>query len=119
MQQTSSTSSSTSSSSTSGSTSSSTSGSTSGSIQIPSADKPRGLKYFTKELTQCNKLCFSNPYIFGFQRRKPLKYQTMTFVRSKNISFKYQRFTTLGSKDIGIRKSEFVGKSQFLLQKKF
>ena len=37
----------------------------------------------------------------------------MTFVRSKNISLKYQRFTTLGSKDIGIRKSEFVAKSQF------
>ena len=39
---------------------------------------------------------------------------TMTFVRSKNISLKYQRFTTLGSKDIGIRKSEFVAKSQLL-----
>ena len=38
----------------------------------------------------------------------------MTFVRSRNISLKYQRFTTLGSKDIGIRKSEFVAKSQFL-----
>ena len=41
-------------------------------------------------------------------------FQTMTFVRSKNISLKYQRFTTLGSKDIGIRKSEFVAKSQLL-----
>ena len=38
----------------------------------------------------------------------------MTFVRSKSISLKYQRFTTLGSNDIGIRKSEFVAKSQFL-----
>jgi len=38
----------------------------------------------------------------------------MTCVRSKNISLKYQRFTTLDSKDIGIRKSEFVAKSQFL-----
>ena len=47
---------------------------------------------------------------------KPLKFQTMTFVRSKNISLKYQRFTTLGSKDIGNRKSEFVAKSQFLCQ---
>ena len=68
----------------------------------------------TKELTLCNKLWFSNPYIFGLQRRKPLKFQNMTFVRSKSISLKYQRFTTLGSKDIGIRKSEFVAKSQFL-----
>ena len=67
-----------------------------------------------KELTLCNKLWFSNPYIFGFQRRKPLKFQTMTFVRSNNISLKYQRFTTMGSKDIGIRKSEFVAKSQFI-----
>ena len=33
------------------------------------------------------------PYTFGFQRRKPSKFQTMTFVRSKNISLKYQRFT--------------------------
>ena len=69
---------------------------------------------FTKELTLCHKLWFSNPYIFGFQRRKPLIFQTMTFDRSKNISLKYQRFTTLASKDIGIRKSEFVAKSQFL-----
>ena len=67
-----------------------------------------------KELSLCHKLWFSNPYIFGFQRRKPLKFQTMTFVRSNNISLKYQRFTTLGSKDIGIRKSEFVAKNQFL-----
>ena len=51
---------------------------------------------------------------YEFQRRKPLKFQTMSFVRSKNISLKYQRFTTLSSKDIGIRKSEFVAKSQFL-----
>ena len=43
-------------------------------------------------MTLCHKLWFSNPYIFGFQRRKPLKFKTMTFVRSKNISLKYQRF---------------------------
>ena len=38
----------------------------------------------------------------------------MNSVRSNNISLKYQRDTTLGSKDIGIRKSEFVAKTQFL-----
>ena len=65
-------------------------------------------------MSLCHKLWFSSPYIFRFQRRKPLKFQTMTFVRSKNISLKYQRFTTLGSKDIEIRKSEFVAKTQFL-----
>ena len=42
----------------------------------------------------------------------------MTVVRSRNISLKYQRFTTLGSKDIGIRKSEFVAKNQFLRREK-
>ena len=70
----------------------------------------KGIDYLQQTL-------ISNPYIFGFQRRKPLKFQSMTFVRSKNISLKYQRFTTLGSKDIWIRKSEFVAKSQFLLKK--
>ena len=38
----------------------------------------------------------------------------MNSVRSNNISLKYQRITTLDLKDIGIRKSEFVAKSQFL-----
>jgi len=38
----------------------------------------------------------------------------MNSVRSNNISLKHQRFTTLGSKDIGIIKSEFVAKTQFL-----
>ena len=38
----------------------------------------------------------------------------MNSVRSNNISLKYQRFATLDSKDIGIRKSEFVAKTQFL-----
>ena len=41
---------------------------------------------------------------------QPLTFQTMSSVRSNNISLKYQRFTTLGSEDIGIRKSEFVAK---------
>ena len=67
-----------------------------------------------KELSLCLKFWFSNPNIFGFQRRKPLIFQTMTFVRSNNISLKYQKFTTLGSKDIEIRKTEFVAKTQFL-----
>jgi len=39
----------------------------------------------------------------------------MIFVRSNNISLKYQRFAKLGSKDIGMRKSEFVAKTQFLI----
>ena len=40
-------------------------------------------------------------------------------VDSNNPSLKYQRFMTLGSKDIGIRKSEFVAKTQFLCGEKW
>jgi len=68
----------------------------------------------TKELSLCNKVWFSNPYIFGFQCRRPLIFQTMSSVRSNNLSLKRQIFTILGLKDIGIRKSEFVAKNQLL-----
>ena len=67
-----------------------------------------------QELSLCHKLCFSKPYTFGFQSRRPQIFQTMNSVRSNNISLKYQRFATLGYKDIGIIKSEFVAKTQFL-----
>ena len=39
----------------------------------------------------------------------------MNVFRQKNLSLKYQRFTPSGGKNIGIRKSEFVTKTQFLL----
>ena len=87
-------------------------------IRIRKSEFVAKTKFLWKELTLCNKLWFSNPYIFGFQSLKPLKFQTMTFVRSKNISLKSHRFTKLGSKDIGIRKSEFVAKCQFLYRDK-
>ena len=67
-----------------------------------------------KELTLCHKLWFSNPNIFGTQCRKPLIFQTYIFWSNKSHSLRFQRFTTSKSKDIGIRKSEFVAKSQFL-----
>ena len=38
----------------------------------------------------------------------------MNYLRSNKISFKYLRFTPSGSKDIGIRKFDFVAKTQFL-----
>ena len=38
----------------------------------------------------------------------------MNSVRSNNLSLKYQRCTPSGGKSIGIRKSEFVIKTQFL-----
>ena len=37
--------------------------------------------------------------------------------RSNIISLKYQRFTPAGCKEIGIRKFEFVAKTQFLCGK--
>ena len=39
---------------------------------------------------------------------------TMNTVRSNNLSLKNQRSTPSGFKDIGIRKFEFVAKTQFL-----
>ena len=38
----------------------------------------------------------------------------MNSVRSNNLSLKYQRLETSGCKDIGMRKFEFVAKTQFL-----
>ena len=39
----------------------------------------------------------------------------MNSVRRKNLSLKYQGFAASGGKNIGIRKLEFVTKTQFLL----
>ena len=71
-------------------------------------------RYREKELSLCQKLWFYKPYIFGNQCLRSLTIQTMTSVRSNNISLKYRRLTSLGSKDIGIKKKEFVTKTQFL-----
>ena len=38
----------------------------------------------------------------------------MNYVKLKILSLKYLRYTPIGCKDIGIRKSEFVTKTQFL-----
>ena len=42
----------------------------------------------------------------------------MNSVKWKNPSLKYQRFTPSGGKNIGIGKSEFVTKTQFLNTRK-
>ena len=39
----------------------------------------------------------------------------MNYVRSNDIDWKYQKFTLSGCKDIGVRISEFVAKTQFLM----
>ena len=49
-----------------------------------------------KELSLCHNLKFAIPDIFATKCWKPLIFQTMNYVRSKNISLKYQRYTTLG-----------------------
>jgi len=69
-----------------------------------------------KELIPCHKLLFSNPYIFGTHCRKPLIFQTYIIRSNRSHSLKCQRSKTLGSQDKGIRKSEFVTKTQFLYQ---
>ena len=43
----------------------------------------------------------------------------MKYVRLNNPSLKYQRFIPTGCKDIGIRKFEFVAKTQILLVELF
>ena len=62
----------------------------------------------------CNKLQFSNPFIFATQCRRPLIFQARNSVILNNQSLKYQRFTPLGPKDIRIRAFEFVTSTQFL-----
>ena len=67
-----------------------------------------------KELSFCHKLEFSNPYIFATGWRKPLILQTYMIWSNRNHSLKYLRSMSLGCKDIGIGKSKFVAKTQFL-----
>ena len=43
----------------------------------------------------------------------------MNSVRRKNLSLKYQRFTPSDGKSMGIRKLDFVTKTQFLYTSKY
>ena len=52
------------------------------------------------------------------QCRRPYTFQTMISVRLNNQSLKYVWFTPLGGKYLGIRKVDFVAKTQFLFVKK-
>ena len=61
---------------------------------------------FSKKMSFCHKLWFYNPYNFGTRCRIPKIFQS--------LNLKYQRFGKSGSKDKGVRKSEFVAKTQFL-----
>ena len=61
-----------------------------------------------KELSLCQKLFFSKPYIFATQLWRSWIFKTMNSVRSNNISLKYQWFTTLGSKDQGFNARKVI-----------
>ena len=68
----------------------------------------------------CLKFCFSNSYIFATKCRRPSIFQIIHSVRStlwNILSLKYQSFSSSGFKDEGIRKIEFVAKTQFRLKK--
>jgi len=67
-----------------------------------------------KELSHCHKLKFSNPYIYGTWCCRLLIFQTKIIWCNRIHSLKYLRSTTLCCRDIGIRKSEFVSKTQLL-----
>ena len=63
---------------------------------------------YAKELSFSHKHWFSIPCILATQCRRPLIFQTINYVRPKNLSFKYQRSTPSDCKDICIRKFELV-----------
>ena len=62
----------------------------------------------------CSKLWLSNSYNLATHSPRPLIFQTIISVRSNSLSLKYQRFTPSGCEAIGVRKCEFVAKTQFL-----
>ena len=70
--------------------------------------KPCNTSIGAKETEFLRQALISNPNISATQC------QTINSVRSNNLSLKYQRFTRSGGEDIGIRKFEFVAKTQFL-----
>ena len=67
-----------------------------------------------KELSFCHKFLFYNPYIFAVWWCKPLIFQTIIIWSKRIYSLKYQRSPIYTYIEIGIRKSEFVAKTQFL-----
>ena len=66
-----------------------------------------------KELSFCTNLSFQIPVTLN-----PVIFQTLLSWSNTIYSLKYLRSTTLFCKDIGVRKSEFATKTQFLYNKK-
>jgi len=69
----------------------------------------------SKELSLYHKLKFCNLYILTTWWCKSLIFQTLVIWSNRINILKYLRYQRLSCKDIGIRKSEFVAKTQFLL----
>ena len=76
----------------------------------------RKLIILWKELSFCHNLWFSNSYNLTTRFPRPLIFQTINSVRTNSLSLKYQ---ISGCLDIGVRKYEFVAKTQFLSFKNF
>ena len=72
-----------------------------------------------KELSFCHKFKYSYPYILATQCHRPQIFQTISSVRSNNLSLKFQRFTPTGCRDIEMRKFEFAAKTQFLSKHRY
>ena len=68
----------------------------------------------TKELSFCRKPKFAYSYIFATWCCKPLIFQIWIIWSCRIHSLKYLRSLTFRCKDTGIRKAEFVTKTQFL-----
>ena len=62
----------------------------------------------------CHKLLKFPLFILATRYSRPLIFQIMNYVRSSRLIAKHIRFTPLGYKDKGIRKFEFVAKTQLL-----
>ena len=75
------------------------------------------MQIYGKKLSFCHILGFFNSNISETLCGRTLIFQTINSVRSSILSLKYQRFAPSGCNDIGIRKSQFVVKTQLLQEK--
>jgi len=79
--------------------------------------KLSNINHLPKELSLWNKIKYLNLNIFRTRCCKPLIFQTQIILSNRIHSLKYLRSATFGSKDTVTRKSEFVAKTQFLLNR--
>ena len=77
------------------------------------SEKKQTSKTFNVQLSFCHKRGFLNPYICATHRR-PLIFQTVNSARSNSLKFELSRFKQSGCKDIGIKKFEFMARTQLI-----